>query len=85
MAVMSAFCFLRLRNPKVSKGEKVLWVALTFAEGYSRVILNYHTTEQVIAGTVYGVLYAFIFNLLWSKIVAPWLKDQFNTTREHTD
>ena len=87
MAVMAAFCFLRLRNQNVSEGEKVIWVAVTFLEGYSRILLNYHTIEQVIAGSIYGIFYAFIFDLIWAKTVGPWLSDKFRTISQdnHVD
>ena len=77
MAVMVAFCFLRLRNAKVSYTEKVIWVAITILEGYSRMVLNYHTLEQVIAGSVYGLIFSVTFRLVWQKTIGPWLRSNF--------
>jgi membrane-associated phospholipid phosphatase len=76
MAVMAAFCYLEVRGsgrPVV----KALWVVVTVLEGYSRIVLNYHTLEQVIAGTVYGITYAIVFSKLWSNWVGPWLSEHY--------
>lgn len=60
MIVMAIFALYRIRNTS-SWTERAFWVVMTVLEGVSRMELNYHTLEQVIAGTIFGVAYALIF------------------------
>jgi membrane-associated phospholipid phosphatase len=60
MVVMATFAFYRIRESK-HWAERIFWVAVTVAEGVSRMELNYHTLEQVIAGTAFGIVYALLF------------------------
>ena len=77
---MMAFCFLKLKR-RGSDAEKIVWVGITILEGISRVILNYHTFEQVIAGSAYGLIFAFFFTTIWSRTLGKWLKDLFKEER----
>lgn len=72
MTVMVALCLSRLVSPTASTLEKVVWIVLTVLQGYSRIALNYHTLEQVVGGTCFGIIYTLIFWKLW-KLVEPWL------------
>jgi len=47
---------------------KLLWITVTVLEGYSRMILNYHTLTQVIWGSLYGIAYSIIFEQLWLRL-----------------
>lgn len=74
MAVMAAFCYLEVKrnNPIYIK---VLWIVVTILEGYSRMVLNYHTLTQVIWGSLYGIAYAIAFEQLWNRVVQPSLNN----------
>jgi membrane-associated phospholipid phosphatase len=64
MVVMAIFAFHRIREG-TNWAEKIFWVLMTILEGMARMELNYHTLEQVIAGTIFGVIYAALFKRLW--------------------
>ena len=55
-------------------------MAITILEGYSRMVLNYHTLEQVIAGSVYGLVFSVTFRLVWQKTIGPWLRSNFRAS-----
>lgn len=61
---MAIFAFHRIREG-TSWAEKVFWVLVTVLEGMARMELNYHTLEQVLAGTLFGVVYGGLFEKLW--------------------
>ena len=77
MAVMAAFCFLRLRDRKASQLEKGFWIIIVLLEGCSRVLLNYHTTFQVITGSIYGLVFAYLFVIAWKRFVDPMISGKF--------
>lgn len=74
MVVMVSFAFYRIRKEGVSIWEKLFWVAMSVAEGFARVRLNYHTWEQVWAGAVTAIVYTWVFDLVWTRI-EPKLKN----------
>ncbi|KAL1922461.1 uncharacterized protein VTP21DRAFT_10000 [Calcarisporiella thermophila] len=45
--------------------------AIAAMVSYSRIYLNYHTTEQVLIGALVGSLFAIMWNFLIEKIVRP--------------
>ena len=75
MAVMAAFCLLQVMRKSTSLGEKIFWVCVTILQGYSRMVLNYHTLEQVIAGSLYGAIYYLIFKQFWKIMVTPIIRN----------
>ena len=82
MAVMVAFCFLRLRMKEVTALERGIWLIMVFLEACSRVLLNYHTTYQVIAGSIYGLVFAHLFVLAWNRFVTPMIDDKFGLQKD---
>ena len=77
MAVMMVFCYMRLKGSSPLY-QKIIVVILTILQGYSRIALNYHTIEQVIAGIAYGLIYAAIFDYIWSNYIGPILQDKYD-------
>lgn len=61
---MAIFAFHRVREG-TNLGEKIFWVLMTILEGMARMELNYHTLDQVVAGTIFGVVYGALFERLW--------------------
>jgi membrane-associated phospholipid phosphatase len=60
--------------------DKLGMAALCFLQGFSRVVLHYHTFEQVFGGLFFGIVFAFFFfvffDFIWPKVsrfIPSWL------------
>lgn len=74
MTVIVAVTLFMVLKRDLSILVKSTMVGLCVVQGIARVNLHYHTWEQVIAGAVFGSLFALlyfkIFDIVWPKITA---------------
>lgn len=50
------------------------------------MVLNYHTLTQVIWGSLYGILYAFLFGKVWNKFIQPLVNNYiFSNPSSHQE
>ena len=67
MVVMVAYSFYQIRFSDAKTWQKVMWLALSVAQGFARIELVYHTLAQVIGGAVFGIAYTLLFEWSWSR------------------
>lgn len=67
MVVMVAYSFYQIRFSDAKTWQKVMWLALSVAQGFARIELVYHTLAQVIGGAVFGIAYTLLFEWSWNR------------------
>ena len=65
MIVMVVWACFMMRRQGCGIIEKCFWVLLSVAQGVARMELVYHTLPQVVAGTAFGAIYAYLYDILF--------------------
>ncbi len=80
MTVIVAVAFFVFVKKDSNALAKLGMTVLCIVQGIARVLLHYHTLEQVFGGVVFGSVFTFsffvIFDLIWPKVsrfVPSWL------------
>ena len=73
MTVIVAVAFFVFIKKDSRVMDKLGMAVLCFLQGIARVVLHYHTFEQVFGGVVFGSVFAFsffvFFDFIWPKVI----------------
>jgi len=68
MIVMVVWACFMMRREGCGVVERCFWVLLSVAQGVARMELVYHTLPQVIACAAFGVVYSFLYDILFERL-----------------